>query len=185
VTVNVKGFATRVVYVMGAVNNTGKFSIPKDTRLTLLQALAEAGGFSEQADESGIRIRRYDRGSGHQRTSPRIDFDVLLQAGIDIPLRANDTIQVPKRTKLEVAIWGKGVQSPGTYAWRDGLTITRLIPMAGGLEKFADTGRVLILRREPDGQKTYRIDLDRVYANREPDFLLRPGDVVRIDDTFF
>jgi polysaccharide export outer membrane protein len=185
VTVIVKGYATRVVYVSGEVRNAGKFGIPMDTRLTLLRALAEAGGLTEDADATGIRVLREDREAGRQVTSPRIDLDLLYQAGIDVPLLPNDSVTVPKKRELHVSIWGKGVQRPGTYPWEEGLTVTRLVPMAGGLEKFADTSKVLILRRESGGQRTYQVDLNKVYANREADFLLRPGDIVRIDDTFF
>ncbi len=185
VIVNVRGHATRVVYVSGEVRRSGKVDIPVDSRLTLIRALTEAGYVTEEADSSKIRILRDDSVAGRLRTSPPIDLEVLMRAGVDIPLLPNDTIQVPKRTVINVSIWGKGVQRPGTYPWSKGLTITRLIPMAGGLEKFADLSRLRVLRRESDGQRTYHVDLDRIFANKDPDFLLRPDDVVRVDDTFF
>jgi polysaccharide biosynthesis/export protein len=185
VIVNVRGHATRAVYVSGEVRRSGRVDIPTDTRLTLIRALTEAGYLTERADSGAIRILRDDRDAGRLRTSPPIDLEVLMKAGVDIPLLPNDTIQVPKQDEVTVSIWGKGVQRPGTYAWSKGLTITRLIPMAGGLEKFADTDKVRILRREAAGQRTYRVDLDRIFANKDPDFLLLPDDVVRVDDTFF
>jgi protein involved in polysaccharide export with SLBB domain len=185
VTVLVRGYATRAVYVFGEVHQSGKFTIPQDTGFSLIQAIAEAGGPTDQADRRSVHILRHDRETGRKRTSPAIDLDALLQAGRDIPLVANDTIQVPKRPDSSVAIWGKGVNEPGTYPWTADLTVSRLIPMAGGLTKFADLSKVLVLRRTPEGQKTFAVDLNRVYANREPDLLLRPGDVVRVDDTFF
>jgi polysaccharide export outer membrane protein len=185
ITVLVKDYATRVVYISGAVRNAGKLSMPSDTRLTLIRALIEAGDLTTEADSTAIRILRDVRETGRQRTSPPIDLDVLYRAGIDIPLMPNDTIQVPKKQVLSVSIWGKGVMQPGTYPWEEGLTITRLIPMAGGLNKFADLGSVRILRRGPEGQQSFEIDLNRITENRDPDFPLRPGDVVRIDDTFF
>jgi polysaccharide export outer membrane protein len=185
VTVNVRNYATRVVYVLGEVRQSGKFNIPQDTRLSLVQAIAEAGGPAETADRTKVRIRRDDPKTRRKITSPPIDLDVILQAGVDIPLTPNDTIQVPKLRALFVSIWGRGIQRPGTYPWTEDLTVSRLIPLAGGLEKFADMSNVLILRREAEGQQTFRVDLNRIYGNRDPDFLLRPGDVVRIDDTFF
>ena len=111
--------------------------------------------------------------------------DVLLRAGVDIPLRANDSIQVPKTEEQSVAIWGKGVAKPGNFPWYEGLTISHLIPLAGGLEKFADAEKVKVLRRTAEGQKTYNVDLNAIFDNDEPDFPLRPNDVIRIDDTFF
>jgi polysaccharide export outer membrane protein len=185
VTVNISGYATRVVYVSGAVKSSGKYGIPKDTTLTLIRVLTEAGWLTDQADGTAVRILRDDPQARRQMTSPPIDLDVLLRAGVDIPLRANDSIQVPKTQEQFVSIWGKGVTEPGNYPWQEGLTISRLIAIAGGLAKFADSGNVKILRPTVEGQQTYTVDLNAVFDNEEEDFVLRPRDVVRIDDTFF
>ncbi len=56
VTVMVVEVADRVVYVMGEVNTPG--AVPLKGSMTVLQALAVAGGFKDFADKGGIKVLR-------------------------------------------------------------------------------------------------------------------------------
>ncbi|MEZ5286669.1 MAG: polysaccharide biosynthesis/export family protein [Vicinamibacterales bacterium] len=93
VTVIVVEATDPVVYVMGEVNNPG--SIPIRGPLTVLQALAVAGGFKEFADTNGIRILR--RGPDGTRVETiRFHYkDAIKDDGQVIYLREGDTVVVP------------------------------------------------------------------------------------------
>ncbi|WP_437681475.1 polysaccharide biosynthesis/export family protein [Sorangium sp. So ce131] len=81
------------IYVMGEVSRPGEFT-PR-AQITVLQALALAGGFTRFADPDEVVIVRRDvRG---ERRIP-FAFDEVVEKGNlrgDLPLQTNDTVVVP------------------------------------------------------------------------------------------
>jgi len=93
VTVTVKDPASQKIYILGEVLHTGEYPLLKD--LTVLQAFALAGGFTEWASKKEIMlIRRVD---GKEKIY-RINYKNIVK-GEDlkqnIHLKANDTVIVP------------------------------------------------------------------------------------------
>ncbi|HXH06372.1 MAG TPA: polysaccharide biosynthesis/export family protein [Vicinamibacterales bacterium] len=91
VTVAVVEATPPYVYVVGEVNNPG--AIPLRTPLTVLQALAMAGGFKDFANTKKIRILR--RGARGVETIPFNYKEAIEGRGRPIPLQPGDTIVVP------------------------------------------------------------------------------------------
>lgn len=87
VTVSLQEIPGNRIYILGRVNKPGDFVIARD--VTIMQALAMAGGLTPFANESQIKVLRYE--NGRQRTLPfnykqveqgrHLEQDVLLQAG--------------------------------------------------------------------------------------------------------
>jgi polysaccharide export outer membrane protein len=81
------------IYIVGKVNAPGEYPLEKD--MTLLQAIAMAGGFAEWADRGDIVImRKVPQGqirieADYQRAVSGKDL------GQNIPLRPDDVIVVP------------------------------------------------------------------------------------------
>lgn len=93
VTVIVVEVVEPVVYVMGEVNQPG--SIPMRGPMTVMQALAVAGGFKEFADTKGIRVLRRN---GDATKVETIAFNYKDAVKADAPvlyLREGDTVVVP------------------------------------------------------------------------------------------
>jgi polysaccharide biosynthesis/export protein len=83
------------VYVFGQVKNPGALQVKKSSLPTLLQAIAQAGGFGDRASRTAVKIRRKDA-SGKE-----LEFTVnaknILKGKIkDVPLLENDTVYVPE-----------------------------------------------------------------------------------------
>lgn len=80
------------VYVEGAVSSPGAY--PQRTDTTVLKALAQAGGFTFEADRSDVRVlRRAADGSGWQEQP--IDYQSIREnPGNDIALRNGDIVVV-------------------------------------------------------------------------------------------
>jgi polysaccharide export outer membrane protein len=91
VTVIVVEAATATAYVMGEVNHPGAVSLTSP--LTVLQALAVAGGLKDFADAKKIRILRKDP-AGDQMI-PFNYRDAMKSALPAIYLRPGDTVVVP------------------------------------------------------------------------------------------
>jgi polysaccharide export outer membrane protein len=94
VTVSVSAVRSLVVYVLGNVRTPGP--VQMDRNLTVLQAVAMAGGVNEFADRNDIVVMRTDANGVHQRWSFRYD-DVVDGKGLstNVVLQSGDVIYVP------------------------------------------------------------------------------------------
>ena len=87
-TVNVKKF-----YILGEVVNTGEYDLTKE--LTVLQAFALAGGFTEWASKKEIIVLRNENG---KEETIRVNYKNIVRGNDlsqNIKIKANDTIIVP------------------------------------------------------------------------------------------
>lgn len=81
------------IYVLGAVGDPGRRKMP--VRLTVTQAIAEAGGFDEYAYKARVLLIR---GSIHQPETTIIDMrDILAGRARDIELENRDIVFVNER----------------------------------------------------------------------------------------
>lgn len=97
VTLMVMRYAERTVNVIGSVNSPQAVSFPPERGLTLLEAIARAGGFSRLANRSQVKVvRRDDKG---QSTTYTVNADRLISGSSDSawPLQVDDIIEVPER----------------------------------------------------------------------------------------
>jgi polysaccharide biosynthesis/export protein len=93
VTVTVTDAASHKFYILGEVPRTGEYPIIKD--LSVLQAFALAGGFTEWASKDEIILIRRE---GGQKKVYKIDYKDMARGKNleqDLLIRANDTIIVP------------------------------------------------------------------------------------------
>jgi len=91
VTVVVKEVNASRVFVLGEVAKPGAY--PMRGAMTVVQALALAGGMTEFADKGGIVILRRAGAGAQQRL--RLDFNDAVQGQIAIELVPGDTVVVP------------------------------------------------------------------------------------------
>jgi polysaccharide export outer membrane protein len=93
VTVTVRDAASQRFYVLGEVANTGEYPLVKD--LTVLQAFALAGGFTEWASKKEIILFRKE---GGKDKVIRINYKGILKHkdfSQNVRIKSNDTIIVP------------------------------------------------------------------------------------------
>ena len=93
VTVTVRAATSKRFYILGEVVNTGEYPLTKN--LTVLQAFALAGGFTEWADTKNILIVRRE---GEKEVQFRFNYKEFISGKNveqNIMLKPNDTIVVP------------------------------------------------------------------------------------------
>jgi polysaccharide export outer membrane protein len=93
VTVIVVEATAATAYVMGEVNHPGAVSL--QAPLTVMQALALAGGLKDFADAKNIRILRPGRAGGAVQTIAFNYKAAIKSTGTPIYLRRGDTVVVP------------------------------------------------------------------------------------------
>jgi len=97
VTILVKEYAARRVSVLGEVKKPGTVEIPPEEALTLLQAVAYAGGFQNVAKTDEVVVRRMIEG---KETKTKVNATKLMRADAaesDYPLEPGDIVYVPTR----------------------------------------------------------------------------------------
>ena len=93
ITVTVTDAGSQKFYILGEVSRTGEYPIVKD--LSVLQAFALAGGFTEWASKDEILLIRRESG---QKKVYKIDYKDMAKGknlDQDLLIRENDTIIVP------------------------------------------------------------------------------------------
>lgn len=141
------------ISVVGEVMRPGRF--PLDTRTTILDALAQAGGISQTGAEKAFILRRAVDGVERYE----VDLSDLLAAGAGqvVPLRAGDTIVVPKAPLFY--IYGE-VARPGAFPLRSKLSVIEAVSVAGGLTPRGSSRRIEIKRRFKDGSRRIDAEID-------------------------
>ena len=94
------GAATISIYAMGEVASPGKADVVPGT--TVLQFLAQAGGFTRFAAQKRIQLRRIDKKSGEEQVY-LFNYDGTGASGIrgSTRLQSGDVIVVPQRKLFE------------------------------------------------------------------------------------
>ena len=92
----IKEYGNKTVYVLGQVKKPASIEIPPEKPLTVLEAITSAGGFTDVAAVSKVRILRMQ--NGKQKT---LDVDVtqITKQGnkaMDLALMPGDVIFVPQ-----------------------------------------------------------------------------------------
>jgi len=93
VTVVVSGIHSKKIYIVGAVKKEGPISYTY--RMTVMQALSEAGGLTDYAKRKKIYVLRTENGKEYKLP---FDYDAVLKGErmeLNIPLLPNDTLVVP------------------------------------------------------------------------------------------
>jgi polysaccharide export outer membrane protein len=187
VTVQVKEYSRTRVYVLGAVAKPLEGDIPGGRSVTLLQAIAQAGGFREDAAKHGVVIYRLREAGATARVAIPFSMAALHEGrGRDPILMPDDIVLVPSREK--VFVLGE-VARPGAFDSDadHGLTAAQAISLAGGFTRIANDSTVRLLRRDKSGaRRAYVLNLARVAEGRpEEDVPLQPGDLLFVPESLF
>jgi protein involved in polysaccharide export with SLBB domain len=178
--VTVRGVRSRKVWVMGRVNTPGTY--PLDTPMTLVEAVARAGGlmvsrFSGTTEELADLQHSF---VVRQGVFLPVDFSQLLLHGDmsqNIYLRDGDYVYLPSALSQEVFVLG-AVAQPKTVGFRDRVTLVSALASARGVLPSAHTQRVLIIRGSLAQPEAFTVNLADILAGQAPDVPLRPRDIV-------
>ena len=181
VTVEVEpgGFRSQVIFIIGEVRSPGRYELQGG--MTLLKALAEAGGPTASASNEVHVIRPPSGTSGPVLPEQGEDLDVTrvnisdLQVGLlqTVRIQDGDTIYVPEAESFFVT---GHVRSPGSYVRHDRLTVRQALSLAGGVSERGSTRGIKIIRRVDGEEQEIGVNLGD---------LVLPGDTIIVRQRFF
>lgn len=90
----------------------------------------------------------------------------------------NDAIVKVKLLNFKVTVSGE-VRNPGVYYnYNNNITVIEALAMANGNTDFASIKNVMIVRPNPEGSKTYLLDLSTKSTFQSEGFYLHPNDYI-------
>lgn len=127
------------VFVQGFVNSPGAKNLP-GTQMTVLRAIAQAGGYNSNAGEE-IDIRN---AAGTRATVTRTELD----NGVDPQIEAGETVYVRQG---QFVLVGGEVNTKGQVRWVPNLTVSQAIGKSGGMTSKGKLGTIRRREYAPDG----------------------------------
>lgn len=102
VTINIETYAAREVSIQGQIRSPGRYPLPIETSMTVLELVSRAGGFTDTAKGTAVNITRVSPDGKKQVFT--IDVDSLLKgkdraniADNSLMLEPGDIVFVPER----------------------------------------------------------------------------------------
>jgi len=97
VTITILDYSKRSVNVLGSVNTPGVVLFPQEIGLTLLDAIARAGGFSRLADKKRVKLTRVNADGETKNFTINADEIMRGETSESWVLLKDDVISVPER----------------------------------------------------------------------------------------
>ncbi|HEX9460574.1 MAG TPA: polysaccharide biosynthesis/export family protein [Thermoanaerobaculia bacterium] len=183
VSVTVLEAGSKPISVIGAVMRPGRIGITGN--ITLIQAITQAGGLATGYGRTLYVLRTAANGLTEQIA---IDIDDLMVNGnpdLNLPLRANDVINVPIDASINIYVLGE-VMHPGSVQFRrsQSPTLLQVLAAAGGPTDRASK-RVILKRVVGGAEKTFHYDFKKIIDGRQNDVVLLDGDRIVFAESFF
>jgi polysaccharide export outer membrane protein len=184
VTVAIAEYHSKPVSVMGAVKQP--VTLQAETPITLLEALAKAGGLSPEAGPE-ILISRKQTEAGQeassmvQRVSVRELID-LADPALNVVLKGGEEIRVPEAGRVYVV---GNVHKPGAFTIQNGgaSSVLKAVAQSEGLLQFAGPQAYIYRVDEATGVKNeIPVDLSKIMERKAPDAPLMANDIFYVPD---
>jgi polysaccharide export outer membrane protein len=175
-------YRSKKYVVMGAVAKGGVY--PMDRPLTLIEAVAKAGGLETGVYQAGaVELADLSRSFlSRQGQRVSVDFEKLFQRGDisqNIPLEPNDYLYLALSSANEIYVLGE-VGSPGVLSFAPRSTVISAIASRGGFSPKAYKSKVLVVRGSLTNPQTFVVDTSDILAGKAPDFKLEQKDIVYV-----
>jgi polysaccharide export outer membrane protein len=196
VSVSIKERNSQPITVIGSVRTPMVIQAIHST--TLLQALSQAGGITEDAGNVVMVTRPAAKPPVTddpavaellvQSQSFTINLTDLLEIGdsrFNIGLQGGDVVSVPHAGIIYVV---GAVNHPGGFVMqndRDRMTTLKMLSLAGGTQSSAKTKAAVILRKntETGGRDEIHVDLNKVMNLKTADVTLQASDILFVPDS--
>jgi polysaccharide export outer membrane protein len=181
-TVDIVEFTNQEIYLYGAVDHPGSYSIKRYT--SILDVITNMGGVNEKTGNRATVVRP---ASANRPMGPKSIEEAAPGELIDVDLaqlvagnaeqmffvKPGDTIYVSKSSRIFIT--GE-VAKPGEYKWEKGLTVAKAISMAGGPSRAGAPNRTRIVRVDAGHQTEIKSSMDDE---------VMPDDIIKVPRAFF
>lgn len=150
-----------------------------------------------------VRVFQEPDHSGVWRLSPEGTIDYPLCGKVELAGRTSSTaadalseclarylrrpqvsLLIREYNSKKIFVFGE-VQRPGTFPYEGEMTIIQAITLAGGFTKLAAQNNTNVTRLVEGQERKIRVPVEDIGVGREKNFLLQPGDIVFVPESFF
>ncbi len=169
--------------ILGQVPEQGRFIL--DRRVTLLEAIAKAGGISKDQASFGVVNERVNLDKSFIVRKGRklaVDFTSLYFRGDtsqNIVLQNEDHIYIASNLGEEFYVFGY-VNNPGLQRITNNLGVIGAITQQAGFAPDAWKGKVLLVRGSMTEPETIVVDVGRVLTAKAADVKIQSGDILYV-----
>ncbi len=117
-------------------------------------------------------------------TTPSSAADQLRDCLSRYVRRPQVSVLIREYNSQKVFVFGE-VQKPGTFPVDNEMSIVQAITLAGGFTKLAAKNNTLVTRVVDGQERKIRVPVEDIGVGREKNFLLQPGDIVFVPESFF
>lgn len=182
-----------VAYVIGEILKPGPINVQE--RNDVWRAIADAGGFTENADKNHVLVAK-TKGAREERFV--FDFDLWrskLDSSENTMIRRGDIIFVPKKKDNFIYLLGS-IEKPGRFRLEADtvMTVSQALALGGKIDAGANRNQVLVLRRTKNNEPIIlSVDAKALFDpenyNDEKDYpprdhVLQAGDIVYVPNKF-
>lgn len=180
------------ISILGQIRSPGQKELISG--MTLLDAVVQSGGFTDDANVQEIKLVRTDENDNQQTLI--FDGTKIFDSGEDktqmVSLQPGDLIIVGKLTAKEggdqfIVVMGE-VARPGRYEFSNEMTVIEAVALAGGLKSTSAGDRTKIIRTYNGQRKTIKIALASILrgsGDQKQVVVLEPGDTIMVPESFF
>ena len=147
----------RPFYIAGGVKKPGGF--PYQSQLTVAKAVSLAGGYTEKADKAKIYLQL------ENNDKLAVNENTFVTPGDNLFVEEYEPVFVDGM-----------VVKPGSYPFRDGLTIRQAVSLAGGFHERASLSKIFIIKAA---------DNKHVPVHATVETPVQPGDTIVVEESFF
>lgn len=173
--------------VVGEVKSPGKYDIPSEKIITLMQAIGMAGGFTKEGDVKKVSVMRVEDGLQKSIEINTKDITIGGEKDKDIAIEPGDVVLVPQGFS-QVSVIGE-VNRPGKYDMpqEKSMTLLEAIAMAEGFTKDADVTKVRVMRVGDGDKQTIYINTEDIThrGDKDKDITMKADDIVYVPESFF
>lgn len=183
ITISVLEYNSKRCLVTGAVAKPGIYQL-QTNRLSLVEALLNAGGVLPEGSEYAVVTRRRMQGEQEVTDSVKVNINALLRHSDltqNVWVQPGDVVHVPPETDPKVFYVFGFANRQGSFAMpRDGtLSVLDAIANAGGISASARPDKAFLIRELSSGRKRrYVVNLADIVVGQADDIPLMPGDVL-------
>jgi polysaccharide biosynthesis/export protein len=186
VDVFIKGYHSRQVAIIGAVNDQSRFELQR--RVTLLELLTYAKGPSTKAGQT-INVVHSPQAWACNKPSAddlasafssyKLSETLMGHPSANPYLEPGDIVTLPEADQAYVV---GNVFSPLTIPLKEPISISRAIAMAGGVKQDTKKDKIRVLRQEPGSttKKEIIVNLSAIEKKKAEDIALMPNDIVEV-----
>lgn len=178
---------SKTFLIQGEVGSRGKFTLEKD--MTILRALLQAGGVTDNGLYGKIRVRRKHAGvpEGYKDlVEAQLDFGAIVNKEVEDTLLEPDDILIVEKNKTFL-IQGE-VANRGRFSLEKDMTAVRALLQAGGVTESGSYGKIKVRRKQGEKENSWYKDIAEAKLNKGiidnnefEDMLLEPDDILIVE----